>query len=191
MSIRLKHLVGDLKTLIVSWNKNRPLWKKLGTPDFTFKFINCVGRTVSIYIPAKSDGVMYVSLGSDRAIQMVIGYKSVFFDALSTDDTCRCAMIHELMHTHQSLGGRETSSEYTNLVEYIKDSFEWQAVVAQVAFLYSRSNQSDLITDFDSMIEFLYDDLCDVFDSSDVDSLYDLADNKKVRFYTDVLDFLR
>ena len=191
MSIRLKHLVGDLKTLIVSWNKNKPLWKKLGTPDFTFKFNNCAGRTVSIYIPAKSDGEMYVSIGSDKVIQMRIGYKTAFFDALSTDDTCRCVMIHELMHTHQSLGGRETSSEYTNLVEYIKDPLEWQAVVAQVAFLYSRCNQSDLITDFDSMIEFLYDDLCDVFDESDVDSLYDLDDNKKARFYADVLDFLR
>jgi hypothetical protein len=176
MNIKLSQLIKDLNAMADAYQKSAPNWIKLKTPDFSFSFKNQNNDTVSVYIPPKANGVAYVSQGKDGVIQMTLGFQAQFFNHLKNDITCRCLVIHELMHTYQSLDGKTVDkTEPALLSSYIQDPLEFEAVAAQLAYLVKENKCLNLLDSFVDMLSFIELDLMDLYDAADVKSLFQLS----------------
>jgi hypothetical protein len=175
-NIKLSQLIKDLNVMADAYQKSASDWIKLGTPDFTFSFKNQNNDTVSVYIPPKANGAAYVSQGKDGIIQMTLGFQAQFFNHLKNDITCRCLVIHELMHTYQNLEGKTVDkTDFPLLSTYIQDSLEFEAVAAQLAYLVKENKCQNLLDSFVDMLSFIELDLLDLYDASDVKSLFQLS----------------
>ena len=175
-NVKLNKLIKDLNVMADAYQKSAPNWIKLNTPDFTFCFENQNNDTVSVYIPPKVNGAAYVSKGKDGVIQMTLGFQAQFFNHLKNDITCRCLVIHELMHTYQNLGGKTVdNTEPSLLSSYIQDPLEFEAVAAQLAYLVKENRCLNLLDSFVDMLSYIELDLMDLYDADGVKSLYQLS----------------
>lgn len=179
-NIKLSQLIKDLNVMADAYQKSAPNWIKLGTPDFTFSFKNQNNDTVSVYIPPKANGAAYVSQGKDGVIQMTLGFHAQFFNHLKNDITCRCLVIHELMHTYQNLSGKTIDNTSPSLLSsYIQDPLEFEAVAAQLAYLVKENKCQNLLDSFEGLLSFIELDLMNLYDMADVNSLYNISEEQQ------------
>nr|DAR64731.1 MAG TPA: protein of unknown function (DUF4157) [Caudoviricetes sp.] len=175
-SVKLNKLIKDLNAMADAYQKSAPNWIKLKTPDFTFSFKNQGDDTVSVYIPPKANGAAYVSKGANGIIQMTLGFQPQIFSHLKNDITCRCLVIHELMHTYQNLEGKTVDkTEPALLSSYIQDPLEFEAVAAQLAYLAKENKCLNLLESFTDLLSYIELDLLDLYDADGVKSLYQLS----------------